>query len=232
MKLLKQLLTATITIAILLSCGSAARAFCGFYVGKADAALFNEASQVILARDGDRTVITMANDYRGDLDEFAMVVPVPTVLEEGQINVGDYSIIDRFDAFTAPRLVEYFDPDPCAPRWDYRERALLESADAPLPQAVNPSADSELGVTVEAEYSLGEYDIQILKSCRLSIRQSQALGHALCITMAARRQGGKPPHTLRRNQQLRLQFDKAREHVIAVRGKQCGSDNARQNPGP
>ena len=44
----------------------AAQAFCGFYVGKADAGLFNQASQVIKARDGDRTVISMANDYRGD----------------------------------------------------------------------------------------------------------------------------------------------------------------------
>jgi hypothetical protein len=29
-----------------------AAALCGFYVGKADAKLFNEASQVIVARDG------------------------------------------------------------------------------------------------------------------------------------------------------------------------------------
>src|ERR1700758_4753382 len=36
-----------------------AQAFCGFYVGKADAKLFNEASQVIMARDGERTVISM-----------------------------------------------------------------------------------------------------------------------------------------------------------------------------
>ncbi|MGK7912817.1 MAG: DUF2330 domain-containing protein [Synechococcus sp.] len=164
MNALKRLVTATLAVAIVLGFGSAANAFCGFYVGKADADLFNEASQVILARDADRTVITMANDYQGDLDEFAMVIPVPTVLEEGQINVGDSSIIDRLDAFTAPRLVEYFDPDPCEARWDYRDRAVLESAEVPLPQAARSSADNALGVTVEAEYSIGEYDIQILSA--------------------------------------------------------------------
>nr|MDQ6917175.1 DUF2330 domain-containing protein [Pseudomonadota bacterium] len=37
---------------------TSANAFCGFYVGKADAKLFNEASQVILVRDGNRTVIS------------------------------------------------------------------------------------------------------------------------------------------------------------------------------
>ncbi|MGA1285758.1 MAG: DUF2330 domain-containing protein, partial [Prochlorothrix sp.] len=32
-----------------------ALAFCGFYVAKADTKLYNQASQVIIARDGDRT---------------------------------------------------------------------------------------------------------------------------------------------------------------------------------
>ena len=41
--------------------------FCGFYVAKADTKLFNKASQVVLVRDGDRTVMTMANDFKGDL---------------------------------------------------------------------------------------------------------------------------------------------------------------------
>ena len=64
---------------------SSASAFCGFYVAKADADLFNEASEVAIVRDGERTVLTMANDYQGELTEFALVVPVPVVLQEGQI---------------------------------------------------------------------------------------------------------------------------------------------------
>ena len=35
-------------------------AFCGFYVAKADTKLFNQASQVVLVRHDDKTVITMA----------------------------------------------------------------------------------------------------------------------------------------------------------------------------
>src|SRR5438270_562736 len=90
-----------------------AQSFCGFFVGKADAQLFNKASQVILVRDGNRTVISMLNDYRGEPSEFALVVPVPQVLERGQIRIGDRRIFDRIDAFSAPRLAEYFDPNPC-----------------------------------------------------------------------------------------------------------------------
>ena len=86
---------------------SGAQAFCGFYVAKADAKLFNKASQVVLVRDEDKTVLTMASDYRGELDEFALVVPVPVILERGQINVGDKGLIEHLDAYSAPRLVEY-----------------------------------------------------------------------------------------------------------------------------
>src|SRR3954464_8328466 len=86
-----------------------APAFCGFYVAKADTKLFNKASQVVLVRDGDRTVLTMANDFQGDPKEFAVVIPVPTFLERGQIHVSDKAVIDHLDAYSAPRLVEYFD---------------------------------------------------------------------------------------------------------------------------
>src|SRR3954470_14177698 len=88
--------------------------FCGVYVAKADTKLFNRGSQVVLVRDGNRTVMTMANDYQGDPKEFAVVIPVPTVLTRGQIHVGDKALVDHLDAYSAPRLVEYFDQNPCA----------------------------------------------------------------------------------------------------------------------
>src|SRR6476620_1203198 len=107
--------------------GPTLSAFCGFYVAKADTKLFNKASQVVLVRDGDRTVLTMAHDFRGDPKEFAVVVPVPTVLQKDQIHVGDKALEEHLDAYSAPRLVEYFDEDPCRPLM-YEERALPMSA--------------------------------------------------------------------------------------------------------
>src|SRR5215510_5264705 len=92
-----------------------AAAFCGFYVAKADTKLFNKASQVALVRDGDRTVMTMANDFRGDLKEFAIVIPVPVVLQRDQVAVSEKAVLDHLDGYTSPRLVEYFDEDPCSP---------------------------------------------------------------------------------------------------------------------
>src|SRR5262249_16679774 len=98
---------------------SPAQAFCGFFVGKADGKLFNQSSQVAIVRDGDRTVITMGNDFKGDMNEFALVVPVPSVLTRDQIHVGERKLLERLDAYSAPRLVEYTDEDPVSPRHLY-----------------------------------------------------------------------------------------------------------------
>ena len=100
MRVLVLIVSAALTVAL----SGTAQAFCGFYVAKADTSLFNRASQVVLVRDGDRTVLTMANDFEGDVKDFAVVIPVPTFIERGQINVADKALIDHLDAYTSPRL--------------------------------------------------------------------------------------------------------------------------------
>ncbi len=145
-----------------LAAASGAHAFCGFYVAKADTKLFNKASQVVLVRDGDRTVLTMTSDFQGDPKEFAMVVPVPTFITREQIHVGERAVIEHLDAYSAPRLVEYTDPDPCRPQVLY-ERSM--TAGAPMPaSAAKADRAKSLGVTIEAQYTVGEYDILILSA--------------------------------------------------------------------
>ncbi|HET9250735.1 MAG TPA: DUF2330 domain-containing protein [Candidatus Eisenbacteria bacterium] len=140
-----------------------AASFCGFYVARGDAKIFNKASKVVLVRDDDRTVLTMANDFKGDPKEFAIVVPVPTVLQKGQIHVGDKAPIDHLDAYTAPRLVEYFDPDPC--QVAYREEMRVAAPQAGMSKMSRDAArERSLGVRVEARYTVGEYDIVILSA--------------------------------------------------------------------
>jgi hypothetical protein len=139
-----------------------ASAFCGFYVAKADTKLFNKASQVVLVRDEDKTVMTMVNDYHGTLDEFAVVIPVPTALERGQIHVADKALIEHLDAYSAPRLVEYYDDDPCMPMVAYAMTATGSASDAASPR--QKSRADALGVKIEAKYTVGEYDILILSA--------------------------------------------------------------------
>ncbi len=138
-------------------------AFCGFYVAKADVTLYNKASQVVIARDGDRTILTMANDFQGDVKDFAMVVPVPTVLQQDQVRLGDAKIIQRLDAFSAPRLVEYFDSDPCQVIYPAAPSALSGSARGGVASESLRREQAD-GVTIESQFSVGEYDILILSA--------------------------------------------------------------------
>lgn len=146
-------------LVVFLALASSVWSFCGFYVAKADAKLFNKASQVILARSGNRTIMTMANDYQGEMKDFAIVVPVPVVLKKEQVHIGDPQVLQRLDAYSAPRLVEYFDPDPCRPIPKYQG---LPSA-APMEEGARQKTNS-LGVKVEAQFTVGEYDIVILSA--------------------------------------------------------------------
>jgi hypothetical protein len=139
-----------------------AQAFCGFYVAKADAKLFNKASKVVVARKGERTAVTMASDYQGDLREFALVIPVPTIVKKDQIRVVESAWVDHLDAYSAPRLVEYFDPDPCSPPSVPVLAASAPTASVAAAEAVRRS--KALGVKIEAEYTVGEYDILILSA--------------------------------------------------------------------
>ena len=167
MKLVKFILALMLVAVLTFMSAEPALAFCGFYVAKADTNLYNQASQVVIARDGDRTVLTMANDYQGDGENFALVVPVPVVLKEEQVNVGDPKIIQRLDSFSAPRLVEYFDSNPCI------ERLSEETLGLPRRRVgggARSRQDNSLGVTVEQQFTVGEYDILIL-----SARESDGL---------------------------------------------------------
>ncbi len=152
-----------LALAVALAAAAPAAAFCGFYVARADTGIFNRASQVVLVRDGDRTVLTMASDFRGAPEEFAVVIPVPTRIEREQIHVAEKALVDHLDAYTAPRLVEYFDEDPCAPRPMYDALQMRAGAPAAAPAGGAERAKA-LGVTIEAAYTVGEYDILILSA--------------------------------------------------------------------
>ena len=124
----------------------------------------------MLARDGDRTVITMASDFKGEPRDFALVIPVPTVIEKEQVHIGDIALVQRVDAYSSPRLVEYFDPPPCA-RDAMQENAPRASTWGALKSmALAREEKSADGVRIEARFTVGEYDVLVL-----SAEQSGAL---------------------------------------------------------
>jgi hypothetical protein len=111
----------------------------------------------------------MSNDYKGPLTDFALVVPVPSVLTRDQIHIGDRKLLERLDAYSSPRLVEYTDPDPCAPSSRTWPMAMMSRSEVVMGGMAMKDAKAK-GVTIEAAYTVGEYDIVLL-----SATQSQGL---------------------------------------------------------
>lgn len=179
-----------------------ALAFCGFFVAQSDTQLQNSSSQVVIAHQGNKSIFSMANDYQGDIKDFARIVPIPVVPNRNQVRIGNLDAVNTLNDFTAPRLVEYID-EPCRTEsslfatgivlaislliligmsiWARRAGRLIEllivffiigiliaiSWPSFLHQAnkaKQPFPDSALNVTVEDQFTVGEYDVVILST--------------------------------------------------------------------
>ncbi len=146
---------------------SPASAFCGFYVSGADAKLFNDATQVVLMRDGTRTVMSIQNDYKGPPQDFALVVPVPVVLAKENVKTLSPDVFKRVDALSAPRLVEYWEQDPCPPPGGIGLGTIGTMGSG---QGFGSGhgrlggGSGEVQVKIEAQFAVGEYEIVILSA--------------------------------------------------------------------
>ncbi len=142
-----------------------AEAFCGFYVAPSDGPLYNDATQVALMREGSRTVISMSNNYKGPLADFAMVVPVPVVLQKESVKTLGLGTFKKLESLSAPRLVEYWEQDPCGVGDDDDDASNRKGGRArESKKSKAKDDDGDYGVTVEAKFTVGEYDIVILSA--------------------------------------------------------------------
>ncbi|MBL0216411.1 MAG: DUF2330 domain-containing protein [Myxococcales bacterium] len=157
-------LAAVAASALLLGGAPRAHAFCGFYVAGGDQKMFNDATQVVLMRMGTRTVLSMQNNYQGPPEAFAMVVPVPVVLQKADVKTLTKDVFAHVEQMGAPRLVEYWEQDPCG-RDDTHGEVRNMSVPMPAPMATaDGRMAKDLGVTIEAKFVVGEYNILILSA--------------------------------------------------------------------
>ena len=159
----KLVATALLAGATLVTAADQAQAFCGFYVSGADTKLYNNATQVVLMRDGTRTVLSMQNNYQGPPSDFAMVVPVPVVLQKENVKTLTKEVFDHIDQLDAPRLVEYWEQDPCYEPPERNERVMEDMPPMAAP-AEAPSPPKDYGVKIEAQFTVGEYEVVVLSA--------------------------------------------------------------------
>jgi hypothetical protein len=137
-----------------------AAAFCGTYVGGAGANLTNQTSRIAISRQGDRTTLTLANEFQGDVFDFAMVVPVPEILGEDDIRVVDPRLVEVLDGYSGPRLVKYECED-----FVYDDADFDSATEAGGGEG---EGENESEVVIEAEYLVGSYEIVILSATESS----------------------------------------------------------------
>ena len=158
--------TLILTLAVIMLTSNIGYSFCGFYVAKADVKLFNKTSQVIIAKNGDKQTVTMSSDFEGEVKDFAMVVPVPVVLAEKDIKTVNQSIFGKLEDYSSPRLVSYYDEAPCYDPQRYYEDGMVlsEVSFNSMAKVSMMAVQDSYGVTVEAKYQIGTYDILILSA--------------------------------------------------------------------
>jgi len=160
-------MTGLMAAAALAMTAASAHAFCGFYVSGSEKKMFNDATNVVLMRDGTRTVLSMQNDYKGPLEDFAMVVPVPVVLKKEEVKTLPKAVFDRIDQLGAPRLVEYWEQNPCPEPYRYRGDVDEDAKLAPMASADKAEEERPMKrqtVKIEAKFEVGEYQILILSA--------------------------------------------------------------------
>ena len=164
----KRTLPAAATVALatlaILAPPNEAQAFCGFYVSGADQKMFNNATMVVMMREGTKTVLSMRNNYEGPPENFAMIVPVPQVLEEENVKVLKDDIFNKVDKLASPRLVEYWEQDPCNQLGYAKGFGGLGMIGTGRGGGGMGARSSGLGVKVEAEFDVGEYNVVVLSA--------------------------------------------------------------------
>lgn len=149
-------LTCVLALSLVLLSPRVCLGFCGFFAGKSDATLVSEASSLVIMREGQRTALTLQPYYRGPIEDFSMILPVPSVIRRHQVKVLEPALLEQVDSLTAPRLVEYWEQDPCSnphPERHTLSRGMIQLAG---------TGGSPSPVRVEAKFVVGEYEIVVL----------------------------------------------------------------------
>ncbi len=74
-------------------------------------------------------------------------------------------VFDKVDKLASPRLVEYWEQDPCAPPEDMDDfGGSMKKKGSKIREMEKDEMAGDLGVTVEAKFSVGEYEVVILSA--------------------------------------------------------------------
>lgn len=162
-----------------------ASAFCGTFVGDPGATMTNDASQVVIARYDQTTVLTVIMDYEGPATDFGILLPIPEVVTADQVGSIDRKLVEWVADFTTPRQIAYTCDDVFA-------RTELAPSGCQLGFGCAASADNSMGfggdadtglsdVNVEAQFTEYGYDFAVLSATEADGLQAWLDGNGYAI---------------------------------------------------
>lgn len=92
----------------------------GLLLAKDGNPIFNKSSYIIYARNGEHNSITFTGDIRTAADEVLILIPLPTNVKYSDIKTVNIETMNHLLRYSAPRLIEYEDFDPCNPKSQHR----------------------------------------------------------------------------------------------------------------
>ena len=85
-------------------------------------------------------------------------------LQKENVKTLPTAVFDKIDKLASPRLVEYWEQDPCAPiEVETKKKDGVPKVRMAATEVRGRSAD-DLGVTIEAQFTVGEYEVLILSA--------------------------------------------------------------------
>jgi len=134
---------------------SRAEAFPGLYFASSNARVTNNATQIVVMREKTRTVMSIQPDYQGPVENFVLLLPVPASFTAKDVKTMSRTMFERIELYGAPRLVEYWEVDPCSSGID-------NAPDAGSGVNVTRGFGGQQGAKVEARFAVAEYDVAVL----------------------------------------------------------------------
>ena len=106
----------------------------------------------------------MQNNYQGPPEDFAMVVPVPVVLQKENVKTLPRDVFARVDTLARAAARRVLGAGSVRRRAEYDEDDARRRSSAMPARRGGAGAAASLGVKIEAQFAVGEYEIVILSA--------------------------------------------------------------------
>jgi len=134
-------LLALVAFAITLSSASTTWAFPGVAVSVTGTRPTISTTELVVMQHADVSIVTLAVDYRGPFERFALLLPVPRDVVRGRLRTVKHEFIARLQQMTAPRVFEFWEQDPCvpgAPEQAWQEKVPVKNRGFLTPEVMPP----------------------------------------------------------------------------------------------